>query len=154
MYGASQTLFYRTSGRFRRWRLARLSRRWLSEEAAMQRPPACTRNRRLLKTEGCDDGGVVGFRVFAVDGEGCRLVVENFVVDLRTQLVFQQVSGHQHMVKHLARFVRSRTICGRISSIRSANDGRTPWPGSSKFSRLKVDTRNSAMSITAAFRDE
>ncbi|KRE52394.1 hypothetical protein ASG92_25425 [Arthrobacter sp. Soil736] len=58
-----------------------------------------------------------------------------------------------HLLKK-ARFVRSRTICGRISSIRSANDGRTPGPGSSKFSRLKVDTRNSAMSIIAAFRDE
>lgn len=68
----------------------------------MQLPTACSQNRRLFKTEGRDDWGVVGFGVFAVDGEGRGLVVENFVVDLRTQVVFQQVSGHKHVVKHLA----------------------------------------------------
>src|SRR5215212_370746 len=40
---------------------------------------------------------------------------------------------------------RSRTICGRMSWIRSASDGHSPGAVSSKFSRLNVAIRTSAI---------
>ena len=107
---ALRRLFYRTSGRVPVMVPGSHSKARLSEEAAMQLPPACSRNTRLLETEGCDDGGVVGLGVFAVDGEGCGLVVEYFVVDLRTQVVFQQVSGHKHQRNLTAWTVRDTAL--------------------------------------------
>lgn len=46
----------------------------------LQRAP---RSHQLLKAKDRDDWGMVGFGVFAVDGEGRGLVMEDRVVDLR-----------------------------------------------------------------------